>query len=309
MLILIAFLNHVQRIMIKFWITFLLWFMSTSLSAQQLSMSLGVYTGITSSYTLDGGIDNDPRYKGNYEVKFAPVGVNFGMDYEGFGFVISPGIINVGQNFYVVNTSGGHDGRRKIDLQYLNIPAAFKVHIIKLSFFKISGLVSLSAAYLMDGTETISHSATKLTFPEEVYPILPADYIVQYDGVAVPEINSYIISEKKDFIPIQMFAAAGFRSDWDVSNHWRVSFDFRVNYGINEPREKEYLMKLDTHQTLYDIPGKRRDVFAQLSLGISRYIEFEKSDQERKKKLKGSSKQYSPKRYPYPKPRTKKPKG
>lgn len=295
--------------MIKFWISFLLAFTCSSIWAQQLSMSLGVYTGLTSSYTVDGGINNDPRYKGNYEVKFAPIGINFGMDYEGYGFVISPGIINLGQNFYVVNTSGGHEGRRKIDLQYLNIPAAFKIHIIRLSFFKISGLVSVSAAYLMDGKETVRHSATKLIFPEEVYPILPADYIVQYDGVAVPEVESYFISEKKDFIPIQFFAAAGFRSDWDVSNHWRVSFDFRVNYGINEPREKEYLDKLNAYQTLYDIPGKRKDVFAQLSIGISRYIEFEKSDVERKKKLKGSSKGYSPKRYPYAKPRSSKPKG
>lgn len=295
--------------MIKFWISFLLAFTCSSLWAQQLSMSLGVYTGLTSSYTLDRGINDDPRYKGNYEVKFAPIGINFGMDYEGYGFVISPGIINLGQNFYVVNTSGGHEGRRKIDLQYLNIPVAFKIHIIRLSFFKISGLVSFSAAYLMDGKETVNHSATKLTFPEEVYPILPADYIVQYDGVAVPEVDSYFISEKKDFIPIQFFAAAGFRSDWDVSNHWRVSFDFRVNYGINEPREKEYLDKLNAYQTLYDIPGKRKDVFAQLSIGISRYIEFEKSDVERKKKLKGSSKGYSPKRYPYAKPRSSKPKG
>lgn len=295
--------------MVKFLITLMAVALAgASLWAQQLSMSLGVYTGITSSYTIDEGIGKDPRYKGNYEVKFAPVGVNFGMDYEGFGFLISPGIINTGQNFYVVNTSGGQNGSRKINLKYLNVPVAFKVHIINLSFFKISGLASLSAAYLTDGKEEISHSETKLEFPEEVYPILPADYIVQYDGVAVPEVNEYIISEKKDFKSLQLFAAAGFRSDWDISNHWRVSFDFRVNYGIYEPRTDAYLMKLNANQTLYDIPGKRRDMFAQLSFGISRYIEFEKSDQERKKKLKGSSKKYKPIRYPYPKPRTKKPK-
>jgi len=292
----------------KFLITLMLALTSASLWAQQLSMSLGFYTGISTAYTLDDGINKDPRYKGTYDVKFAPVGVNFGMDYEGFGFLVSPGIINIGQNFYVVNTSGGQNGKRKINLQYLNVPVAFKVHIINLSFFRISGLASLSAAYLMDGKEEISHSETKLKFPEEVYPILPPDYIVQYDGVAVPEVNGYIISEKKDFKSLQIFAAAGFISDWDISNHWRLSIDFRVNYGIYEPRTDAYLTKLNANQTLYDIPGKRRDMFAQLSVGISRYIEFEKSDQERKKKLKGSSKKYKPTHYPYPKPRNRKPK-
>ncbi len=295
--------------MVRLCITIFLLSSSALIYAQQFSMSLGVYTGLTSTFTLDDGISNDPRYGAAYGVKFAPIGLNFGMDYEGFGFVISPGLVNVGQDFYVVNTAGGHDGKREINLNYLNIPAGFKIHIIQLSFFKVSGVISLSAAYLLDGEESISHAATKLKFPTEVYPILPEDYIVQYDGVVVPEVNNYIISDKNDFKSFQLFAAAGFRSDWDINNHWRVTFDFRVNYGLYDPRTDEYVAKVNAYQTLYDMPGERRDLFPQLSLGISRYIDIEKSDQERKKNLKGSSKKYKEKRYPYPKPRNSKPKG
>jgi len=295
--------------MVRLCITFFLLSTSALIYAQQFSMSLGVYTGLTSNFTLDDGISNDPRYGEAYGVKFAPIGLNFGMDYEGFGFVISPGLVNVGQDFYVVNTAGGHDGKREINLNYLNIPAGFKIHIIKLSFFKVSGVVSLSAAYLLDGEESISHAATKLKFPTEVYPILPEGYIVQYDGVVVPEVNNYIISDKNDFKSFQLFAAAGFRSDWDINNHWRLTFDFRVNYGLYDPRTDEYVAKVNAYQTLYDIPGERRDLFPQLSLGIARYLDIEKSDQERKKSLKGSSKKYKEKRYPYPKPRNTRPKG
>ncbi len=257
-------------------------------------MHLGVYTGFTSTYTGDDGIAMDPRYQERYELKFAPVGINFGMDYERVGFVASPGIINIGQNYYVVNTSGGQEGLRKINLQYLTIPVAFKVHLINLSFFKMSVLASLGASYLLDGTEILRHNETKLFFPEEVYPILPDDYVVEYDGVAVPDVSDYPIGTPNDFKSFQLFAGAGFRSDWDVSNHWRVVFDFRVNYGLYEPRTDEYLARLNAYQTLYDLPGKRRDMFVQLSVGISRYIDFEKSDQERKKKLRGSSKKYQP---------------
>jgi hypothetical protein len=294
--------------MFRFCTTLFLFCSAALLHAQQFSMSLGVYTGITSTFTLDDGINNDPRFDAAYEVKFAPIGVNFGMDYEGFGFVVSPGIVNVGQNFYVVNTVGGHEGKRKIDLQYLNIPAAFKIHIIRLSFFKVSGLVSFSAAYLMDGNETISHNATKLKFPPQAYPILPDDYIVEYDGVVVPEVNNYQIASKSDFKSLQLYVAAGFRSDWDINNHWRMTFDFRLNYGLYDPRTDEYVKKVNAYQSLYDLPGERRDLFPQLSLGISRYIDFEKSDKERAKKIKGSKKGYRPAKYPYPKPRNSKPK-
>lgn len=295
--------------MSKVCIVTLLVFTSMSVWAQQYSMSLGVFTGTTVSFTNDEGINNDPRYKGRYELKFAPIGFNFGMDYERFGFMISPNLINVGQNFYVVNTVGGQDGLRKINLKYLNIPATVKVHILNLSFFKFSAVASVSAAYLLDGKDVISHSATKLTFSPAVYPILPPDYEVQYDGVKVPAVDNYVINSKEDYRTMQVFVAAGFRSDWDVSDHWRVSFDFRVNYGLFDPRNDAYIAKVNSNATLYDLPGARRDMFAQLTFGISRYLDFEKGDVERAKNLKGNHKLYKPKKYPGQKIRSSRPRG
>jgi hypothetical protein len=293
----------------KAFFTLLLVFNSLLAWTQQFSLSVGVYTGLTSTYTSDKGINKDPRYQGRYEAKFAPIGVNIGLDYEGFGLIFGPGIINVGQNFYVTNTLGGQEGLRKIDLQYLNVPIALKVHLINLSFFKVSAIASIAPAILLQGKEEISHNDTKLQFPLEVYPILPPDYIAEYDGVLVPEINKYSLAQKKDFKSLQLFAGAGFRADWDVSNHWRVAFDFRVNYGIFNPRTDEYSQKLKSNVLLYELPGERRDMFAQIAIGISRYIEIEKSEKERKKQLKGTTKKYKPAKYPWAKPRTSRPKG
>jgi hypothetical protein len=281
----------------------------SALKAQQFSFSLGVNTGITASYTMDKGIDRDPRYRQYYNVKFAPVGLNLGVNYEFVGFVVSPGIINIGQNAYVINTFDGQAGLRSLNLRYLNLPVAFKVHIINLAFLKISGIAAISPAYLIDGSETITHSESKLTFPEEVYPALPEGYTPEYNGVAVPAVNGYVISEKKDFRPLQVFAALGVQSDWDISNDWRVIFDLRFNYGLFDPRTDDYLDRLNNRQTIYDMPGDRHDMFVQLSVGIARYLEFEKSDQERKKKLKGTTRQYTPKTYPYRKPRNTQPRG
>lgn len=293
----------------RFLLSFALTFLSVVVvKAQSHTISLGIYTGITTSYTFDQGINLDPRLQARYDVKFAPVGINLGVDFDGYGVMISPGVLQEGQNHYVVNTSGGQEGQQRIDLRYLNFPVAFKLHMIDLSFFKVSFTGGLGFAYLLSGKQTISHNATKLRFPAAVYPILPEDYTVVYDGVFVPVVNNYVISGKNDFKPFQLFGQLGLRSDWDVSDDWRVSFDFHVNYGILDPRSDSYLQRLDARQTLYDIPGKRRDFFGQLTIGISRYVIIDKKETARKKISKGSPKKYTTKKYPWPAPRNRKPK-
>ena len=150
--------------MTKFWITTFALLVTVSVSGQQFSVGVGVFTGITSSFPIDKGINQDPRYSPNYAVKFAPIGVTVEADYEGFGVFASPGIVNLGQDFYVVNTLGGQDGRRTMDLQYLTVPIGFKVHIISLSFFKVSGVVSVGPGFLLSGTEMVTHTDSKCVF-------------------------------------------------------------------------------------------------------------------------------------------------
>ncbi len=296
--------------MFNTYLTILLVFTFVSGWAQTRTFSLGIFTGITSSYTYDDGIGKDQRYQSRHDVKFAPMGINYEIDFDNVGFLVSPGLTTIGQNFHVVNTTGGHEGVRKINLQYLNIPIACKLRIIDMSFFRVSFIGSVSAAYLLKGKESVSHNDAKLKIPDEIVPpILPPDYIREYDGVLSPVVRKYSMLTKNDFKPMQFFVAAGLRSDWDMSESWRVSFDLRLNYGLLEPRKDTYLTKLSTYQTLYDIAGNRRDMFAQFTIGISKYVDVEKNDREKKKKIKGSPKKYTPKRYPWPKPRNAKPKG
>ncbi|HEY9007959.1 outer membrane beta-barrel protein [Ohtaekwangia sp.] len=275
------------------------------------TLSFGVATGATTNFTLDEGISKDPRYRNKYDIKFAPVSIHYGVDYEGYGFTIDPGLVHVGQNFYVSNTSGGQQGVRKVNLHYANIPVAFKLHAIDIAFFRVSLVAGGSFAYLLSGSETVSHSQTRLTFPSQVYPILPSSYTVVYDGVESPEVSNYTMLSKQDFKSYQAFAMLGFRSDWQVNDEWMVSLDFRMNYGIFEPRTNSYLEKLNNYQTLYDLPGRRRDMFVQLNIGISRYLEFEKKEKAPRVQKARSPKKSSTKtkKYPYRAPRTSKPRG
>lgn len=257
--------------------------------AQPRTHSIGLFTGITSPYTYDEGIIQDQRYQNRYSVKFAPIGISYGIDFEDVGFLVTPGIITIGQNFDVNNTTGGDVGVRKINLQYLNVPIACKLRLIDLSFFRVSFLGSASVAYLLNGKETITHEDAKLKFPDEIVPpVLPPTYTRVYDGVLSPAVSNYTMLSKTDFNLTQFFVGIGLRSDWDVSESWRISFDLRANYGLLESRKTSYLDKVKTYQTLYDIAGTRRDMFVQLSVGIAKYVRVEKKDKA--KKVKGPSK-------------------
>jgi hypothetical protein len=63
-----------------------------------------------------------------------------------------------------------------------------------------------------------------------------------------------------------------------------MSLDFRMNYGIFDPRTDDYLQRVNNYQTLYDIPGKRRDMFALINISVSRYIELKKENRSSPKK-------------------------
>lgn len=284
-------------------LTLLGWCIMHPATAQEVH-SFGIFTGITSPYTLDGGITKDPRYKNAYSVKFLPIGVHYGLDLDGYGFTVDPQITRMGQRFIILNTVGGHVGERDADLTYIQLPVGFKLHLIDLSFFKVSFVSSLSAGLLLKGKETISHSAAKIYFPTAVYPTLQNDpryngsYTIVYDGVLVPEQKSLVLTTKSDYKSIQFFGAVGLRSDWDVSEEWRLSFDLRANYGFTDPRTSDYTNRIKNHTAVYDQYGSRRELFMSLTFGVARTLEITPHEKKRKspriKSFKGRSQKRRP---------------
>jgi hypothetical protein len=280
--------------MVRLFFVLILTFSGIRGFSQQYSVALGVYGGITVPYTLDGGMDKDPRYKSRYNIKAQPIGVIFAMDYENVGFQISPGIFTLGQDYYLVNSAGGQDGTRSLDLHYLILPVSFKVHLIDLSFFRVSALATVSAGFLYDLSDHLRHDYTKLWFPAQTYPLLPQPpYSVEYDGVISPQ-TSLSVSQKSDYRSIQLYGGLGLCADWNVTEHWRVTFDFRANYGIVDSRQPEYKARIARYESVYEIPGDRTETYAHFSIGISRFLDFDKGDRDREKKLKGSKKKFDP---------------
>jgi hypothetical protein len=248
----------------------------TDAKAQHIE-SWGVFAGMNFPFTIDQGLRNDPRYYGKLTLRATPVGVAYGYDRVGHGFVITPSYLKIGQKYIIRNTTGGDVGTRDIKMDYISVPIALKLHLNDLSFFRLSVVASINFDYLINGQEIVTHSASKLNYPPGV--IIPDDpgYVEVYDGVIVPEVNGQVYVNKEQFKSFQVSAGVGFRSDFDFNEDWSMNFDGRAVFGIFDPRDKSYIEELQggtTAQPATDLYGQRRDVYLAGTIGISRIIQI-----------------------------------
>src|SRR6185369_14324431 len=270
----------------------------TALSAASFGQeveSFGVFGGFNIPFTIDQGLVNYPRFYGKFTFRGTPIGISYGYDKVGYGYLITPEYVQIGQKFTIVNYLGGNVGTRDIQMNYLSLPIALKLHLNDVAFFRLSVIAGLSFSYLLSGKETISidavSSARKLTYPVGVsVPTDPA-YQVSYDGIYVPNQDNNIYVSNDKFAKFQLFAGVGFHSDFDLSDDWSISFDGRANFGIFDPRSSGYiselknpsgppgvdpsgLPKLDTKPGAPDLYGQRRDIYLAATFGICRIIQI-----------------------------------
>lgn len=287
--------------------------------------SFGLFTGIAVPYTWDGGINQDPRYRTRFDIKYSPIGFHYGLDKEGHGFTLDASLVHIGQNFNVLNANSGEIGRRDLDLKYIQMPVGIKIHLIDMSFFKVSFVGSVGAGFLLSGTETLTHADGEvLKFPlamtgstvdadptkREQFEAQNPGYTVVPNGVLVntgQRIKLEMLTND-NFQKFQLFGALGLRSDWDFSENWRASFDLRANIGILEPRKSDYLDQVKNYEALYDMYGARRDLYLSLTFGFSRTMTIERREEQKKSNKRQEYKPHRTKKYPWPKPRNKRPK-
>ena len=296
----------------------------TALSAASFGQeveSFGVFGGFNIPFTIDQGLVNDPRFYGKFTFRGTPIGISYGYDKVGYGYLITPEYVQIGQKFTIANYLGGNVGTRDIQMNYLSLPIALKLHLNDVAFFRLSVVAGLSFSYLLSGKETISinavSSARKLTYPVGVsIPEDPA-YQVSYDGVYVPNQDNNVYVSNDKFSKFQLFAGVGFHSDFDLNDDWSISFDGRANFGIFDPRSSSYiselknpsgppgvdpsgLPKLDTKPGAPDLYGQRRDIYLAATFGICRIIQI---------KEKFKAKRTAPKKSGTPQLKKGKPKG
>jgi hypothetical protein len=233
--------------------------------------------GMNFPFTIDQGIQKDSRYFGKFTLRATPVGISYGYDKVGHGFVVTPSLSKIGQKFIIKNIQGGEVGERDVQMDYLSVPVALKLHLNDLAFFRLSVVASANFDYLLNGKETISHISAKVRYPPGV--IIPTDpgYTTVYDGVFVPEVNDQVYVSKDKFKAFQLSAGVGFRSDFDFSENWSMNFDGRAVFGIFDPRKQEYINELKAgtaSSPASDLYGQRREAYLYATVGISRIFQI-----------------------------------
>ncbi len=276
--------------------------------------SFGVNGGFNIPFTIDQGLRNDPRFYGRFTMRGTPVGFTYGYDKVGYGFLITPGYMEIGQKFTIINSVGGTVGTRDVQMKYFSVPIALKLHLNDIAFFRLSIVAALNFGYLLKGQETLSinalPSARKLTYPAGVSVPSDPNYQITYDGVFVPNLKNSVYVPSDKFAPFQLFAGVGFHSDIDLNDDWSLNFDGRLNFGVIDPRTKAYIneLKNPSAQTpdafgkpgAPDLYGQRRDAYISATFGVSRIIQV---------KTKFHEKRTAPRPPGAPKKKRRKPRG
>ena len=248
--------------------------------------SFGVFGGFCIPFTLDQGMQKDLRYYGRFTFRGTPVGLSYGYDVVGIGILVTPSYLQIGQQFTIKNTTDGTAGTRDVKFNYFSLPVAMKIHINDLAFFRLSLVAAINFNIFLNGKETLTYNtASKLKFPKGVSVPTDPGYVISYDGVFVPEEHDRIQTPKDKFNVFQLFGAVGLHSDFDINDDWGLNFDGRANFGIFDPRTKDYVNELKNPSGPADIVGKpgapdlygqRREVYLTATVGFSRLIQTKK---------------------------------
>ncbi|HCM77955.1 MAG TPA: hypothetical protein DIS90_16345 [Cytophagales bacterium] len=243
--------------------------------------SFGVFGGFNVPVTYDQGLINDPRYEGKVTFRATPIGFTYGYDHVGFGFVLSPSLTKIGQKFLIKNTVGGDVGSRDVQMDYFSLPVALKLHLNDLSFFRLSAVAAININYLISGKEVISYSSSKQKYPAGVLIPNEPGYTQVFDGVLVPDVKDQLYVSKDKYNPLQLFAAVGLRSDFDLNDDWSLNFDGRANFGLFDPRKKDYIELLKQNNDAPDLYGARHEIYLSVEIGVARIIQIKKKFEAR----------------------------
>jgi hypothetical protein len=138
---------------------FILVFCTSAVLAQP-KIHLGITTAVNSTFVLDKGLSEDPRYSSTANFEWAPVGVNFGVDFtKRIGLQLESIKAAQGQIYQMIETAQAAQtmiAERSIDLSYLQFPLLLKMMNGGNKAARFNFQVGPQLSILSGGSETIN---------------------------------------------------------------------------------------------------------------------------------------------------------
>lgn len=136
----------------------LLLIISASAFAQP-RVHIGLNTGFNSTYVLDKGLKQDPRYAAQTNFEWAPIGASFGVDFtKRFGLQFESIRAAQGQIYQMIQTAQSIEtmiAERNIDLNYIQLPLLLKMMGGSDKAARFNFQVGPQLSILNSGSETI----------------------------------------------------------------------------------------------------------------------------------------------------------
>ncbi|MCG8322835.1 MAG: PorT family protein [Cytophagales bacterium] len=221
---------------------------------------IGVTTGVNSTFVLDKGLSEDPRYNSQMTYNFAPAGFSFGVDISnGFGIQLESILANQGQVFEVLDVAKTAVGERKIDLSYIQLPLLFKFMSAKATKARTNFSLGPQLSILRNGVETIQYEAStqNIENTNELPEGATLNANGSYDVPALPSTELLSTSANEEinkFNETELQIAASFGVDIDISKYFYLSTLIRANYSFTDMRNGDLvdLLKSSNLNGLFD---------------------------------------------------------
>ena len=235
---------------------------------------VGVTTGVNSTFVLDKGLSQDPRYNSQITYNFAPAGLALGVNISnGFGIQLESILANQGQVFEVLDVAKTVVGERKIDLSYIQLPLLFKFMSPKATKARTNFSLGPQLSILRNGVETIQYEAStqNIENPNDLPEGATLNADGSYNVPALPNtelLSSSAEEEIRRFNETELQIAASFGVDIDISRYLYLSTAIRANYSFTDMRNGDLVDFLE-NSTLDDLFGRRANLSIGAQIGLN----------------------------------------
>lgn len=235
---------------------------------------VGITTAVNSTFVLDKGLSEDPRYNSQMTYNFAPVGFSFGVDLgDSFGLQLESIFANQGQVFEIIDVAENVVGERKIDLSYVQLPMFFKFMSGNTNKARPNFSVGPQLSVLTSGIETMQYQAStqNITNLSEVPQGATLNPDGSYNVTELPKtelLTSATADELKKFSNMELQIAGSFGLDIDISKNLFLTTLIRVNYSFTDMRNSD-LVDLLQDNDVNGIFSKRANLAVGAQIGLN----------------------------------------
>ena len=252
----------------------------------------GVSTSGNSTFVLDKGLSEDPRYNSSMTYQFAPIGFSAGVNLgKKFGLQLESIISNQGQIYEVLNATKEVVGKREIDLSYINIPMLLKFMNGSSKGTRANFSFGPQLSLLQKGTESMEYMQSIMEVPAEFASInedgtytiidpstsqeLTTNATINDDGTynvpALPTtqlLSSEAANQINKFKEAEFQLAAAFGLDIDLGKHLYLTSEVRANYSLTDMRNGD-VIELVKESGIQEIFNRRANLLVGVQLSLN----------------------------------------